>query len=333
LIAAIMDLYTDTKAFVQIREDRTPDFDTSSGFLQGDTLAPFLFIIVLDYVLRRSLKEGDGYAVACRRSRRYPVVTVAALAFADDIGLCCRDPAAAQRSLTRLCLEGERVGLIINAKKTEVLHVGITGAPTLSLPSGDPITECQDFRYLGSLVVSPDSIIADRRAQAWRAADQLSDIFASTMDDRLKIRILRTAVEPIFLYSLEAVPITRSREDELNAAYRALLRYALNIRYPETVTNEALATKTGLSSISATLRQRRQRLLGHVLRRHGRGEHNPLAVVVMHPPQEGFRRGHAGITTIIDTLTEDLRALDLSPTEAARLPSLIFRDRLCARPH
>ena len=35
----------------------TDDFDVNTGVLQGDTLAPFLFIIVVDYVLRHAM--GD----------------------------------------------------------------------------------------------------------------------------------------------------------------------------------------------------------------------------------------------------------------------------------
>jgi hypothetical protein len=144
-------------------------------------------------------------------------------------------------------------GLRINAKKTEVLHLGITNA--LALRRGDTVAECRDFRCLGSLVTSPEDIIADRRGQAWRAADQLSWIFTSSMADRLKFRIFRAAVEPIFLYGLEAVPITASREEDLNAAYRALLRFSLNIRYPCTVWSGALLTKTGIPQLSNTLRQ------------------------------------------------------------------------------
>jgi hypothetical protein len=33
------------------------DFDVKTGVLQGDTLAPFLFIIVMEYVLKEREKE------------------------------------------------------------------------------------------------------------------------------------------------------------------------------------------------------------------------------------------------------------------------------------
>jgi hypothetical protein len=329
LIAAVMELYRDTQAFVQLRDCQTDAFTTTSGVLQGDTLAPFLFIIFIDYILRRALREDEGYVITRRRSSRHPAAILAALAFADDIALACRSPEAAQRSLNRLCEEGDRVGLSVSAKKTEVLHIGFNDHPALTLPSGEVIADCQDFRYLGSLVASPDGIVADRCAQAWRATTKLSPIFCSAAADALKIRLFRAAVEPILLYGLEAVSITRSREDSLEATHRALLRSCLNIRYPETISNRALATRTRVPPLNITLRQRRLRLLGHVLRAHGRGEANPLAAVILHPPCEPYRRGHGRTETITDTLVADLRMLGLTPAEAVVLSSALFRERLC----
>ena len=58
---------------------RSPDgetdfFDIVAGMLRGDTLAPYLFIICLAYVLRTSidLMKENGLALPQRRSRRYP---------------------------------------------------------------------------------------------------------------------------------------------------------------------------------------------------------------------------------------------------------------------
>ena len=36
----------------------TPYFEITTGVLQGDTLAPFLFIICLDYVLTKSVDDN-----------------------------------------------------------------------------------------------------------------------------------------------------------------------------------------------------------------------------------------------------------------------------------
>ncbi len=65
-VAAIMILYRNTKVKV-----RSPDGDTKYfGVLQGDTLAEYLCIICLDYVLRTSIDKirETGFELTKKRS-------------------------------------------------------------------------------------------------------------------------------------------------------------------------------------------------------------------------------------------------------------------------
>ena len=73
-VAAIMILYRNTKVKVRSLDGDTDYFDIVAGVLQGDTLAPYLFIICLDYVLRTSLDKirENGFELTKKRSRRYP---------------------------------------------------------------------------------------------------------------------------------------------------------------------------------------------------------------------------------------------------------------------
>ena len=62
-VAVIRILYKNTKVKVRSPDGDTEYFDIVAGVLQGDTLAPYLFIICLDYVLRTSSwqrKEAEG---------------------------------------------------------------------------------------------------------------------------------------------------------------------------------------------------------------------------------------------------------------------------------
>ena len=66
------------------------NFEIHAGVLQGDTLAPYLFIIVLDYFMIIALgneEENLGFTIAQRRSRRHPAEILTDLDFADDIAL------------------------------------------------------------------------------------------------------------------------------------------------------------------------------------------------------------------------------------------------------
>ena len=65
-------------------------FDIIAGVLQGDTLAPYLFTIVLDYTMRQALEvtgNPSGFTLEQRRSSRHPTVKISDLDFADDIAL------------------------------------------------------------------------------------------------------------------------------------------------------------------------------------------------------------------------------------------------------
>ena len=89
IVEAIKPLYMNTEATFITPDGETEFFKISTGVLQGDTLAPFIFIIVLDYVLRLSLDplNNRGLQIRPRRSRRHPAQHLTDLDFTDDLAL------------------------------------------------------------------------------------------------------------------------------------------------------------------------------------------------------------------------------------------------------
>ena len=77
-VEAIMILYRNTKVKVRFPDGDTDYFDIVAGVLQGDTLAPYLLIICLDYVLRTSIDKirENGFKLNKKRSKRYPAKTI-----------------------------------------------------------------------------------------------------------------------------------------------------------------------------------------------------------------------------------------------------------------
>ena len=61
-VAAITILYRNTKVKVRSPDGNTEYFNIAAGVLQGDTLASYLFIICLDYVLRTSIDKTEKMA-------------------------------------------------------------------------------------------------------------------------------------------------------------------------------------------------------------------------------------------------------------------------------
>ena len=73
-VAAIMILYRNTQVKVRLPDGDTEYFNIEAGVLQENTLAPYFFIICLDYVLRTSMDNirENGFMLTKKRSRRYP---------------------------------------------------------------------------------------------------------------------------------------------------------------------------------------------------------------------------------------------------------------------
>ena len=65
-------LYRNTKVKVRSPDGDTEYIDIVAGVLQGDTLAPYLFIICLDYVLRASIDKirENGFELKKKRSQK-----------------------------------------------------------------------------------------------------------------------------------------------------------------------------------------------------------------------------------------------------------------------
>ena len=128
-IAAIMILYRNTKVKVGSPDGDTEYFDIVAGVLQGDTLAPCLFIICLDYILRTSIDKirENGFELTKKRSKRYPAKTITDADYTDDLALLANTPIRAETLLLSLDWAAAGIGLHVNAHKTEYMCYNQTG--------------------------------------------------------------------------------------------------------------------------------------------------------------------------------------------------------------
>ena len=71
-VAAIMILHRNTKVKVHSPNGDTDYFDIVAGVLQGDTLAPYLFIICVEYVLRTSIDKTkeNGFEMTKKKKKQ-----------------------------------------------------------------------------------------------------------------------------------------------------------------------------------------------------------------------------------------------------------------------
>ena len=301
LLNTIMKMYENTRAKVISPDGETEFFRILTGVLQGDTLAPYLFVIVLDHVMRQIFagkEEEFGFTLQRRRSSRFKAVTVTDLDFADDLAITTEEITQAQEILLRLEIEAEKVGLVCNADKTKYQSFNQESG-IMKTKDGEVIKEVTNFKYLGAWTESSSKDLKVRKALAWSACHNLSKIWKSNLAQKIKVRLFIATVESVLLYGSETWTMTKALTKEIDGCYTRMLRMAKNVSWMEHRRNEDLYQN--LPKVSEKIRQRRMRLAGHCIR-HKEEIANKL---VLWEPDEGRRSRGRRRTTFIDTLLDD----------------------------
>ena len=148
-VDAIMMLYQDTCSMVRSPDGNTEFFDIIAGVLQEDTLARYIFIICLDYVLRRALDENKelGLTLTKQKSGRYPGKKITDADYADDLAVLADTLKDATTLLRNIEKVAKQIGLYLNADKTEFIcenqdaSVGMKSLADKNIKQ-EPIQEC-----------------------------------------------------------------------------------------------------------------------------------------------------------------------------------------------
>ena len=184
-VTVIMMLYRSTKVKV-----RSPDGDTNF-FDIVVTLAPYLFIICLDYILKMliDLIKENGFTLKKARSRRYPVETIMDVNYADNIALLANTQAKSQLPSLEEAADG--IGHHVNADKTKYMSFDQEGA--ISILNGGPL------KFYGSSISFTESNVIMHLMKAGTTIHRLSIIWKSDVFDKIKKRFLPSSscVNPI----------------------------------------------------------------------------------------------------------------------------------------
>ena len=211
--------------------------------MQGDTLAPYLFIIVLDYAMKKALsgkEEELGFHLKKRQSRRISPICLTDLDFADDIALISEEIQQAQTMLEKVETSAASVGLIANAKKTQVMAFNHPGTVLIKTKDGTTLDVVNEFTYLGSLVSSSRADIKRRITLAWVACNKMYRIWKSSLSREFKLRLFASTVESVLLYGCEAWTLDDNLAKKIDGWKTRLLRAVLGYSWKDKITNEML---------------------------------------------------------------------------------------------
>lgn len=282
IVQAIKCLYDNSTSSVMIDGNLSNAFSVTTGVLQGDTLAPFLFIVVLDYALSR-IQPGFGFT-----THQQPQTMLEDLDFADDIALLDETESKATDHIKQVAEYAGQVGLRLNVDKTKFMSWPMNLSSGMTLTNGEVIEQVEEFKYLGSMMSSSDNDLKIRRGQAWSTFWEMKNIWQS--DDipiDLKVRIFHSTCLSILLYGSEAWVLTEAMTRRIDSFATSCYRYMLKIKRIDKIRNEHILQTVNQPPLSVIVKERQLRRLGHALRADHESLQHKFAIYY---PQHGKRK-------------------------------------------
>ena len=262
-IVTIITFYEHFKCGFIVENTLRESFPVKSGVRQGCILPPILFLVVIDWVMRKTTSHRP-------RGIQWTLFSsLEDLDFADGLAVISATHSHLQEKSNRLRNFAKQTGLHINQKKTKVMFVNAPTASPITI-IGEALESIEDFTYLGSLISNDNGAHKDIQARlniARGAFSRLRNIWKSKQYSlKTKIRLYNSNVKAVLLYGSECWRMKIGDMRKVDVFHNSCLRKICNINWPNKIRNVELHKKTDSMNMSLEIKNRRLRWLGHVLR-------------------------------------------------------------------
>ena len=182
-------------------------------------------------------------------------------------------------------------GMQISAEKTKLMTNNNGISSTIKV-SGQKLETVQSFKYLGAIVTDDDPVLKYSLGSP-RQQEHLQTLVIwndKNIALNTKIRLLRSLIMSIFLYTCETWTLTAETERKIQTMEVRSFRRLLGISYREHITNEEVRSRirqaTGpYKELLNIVKQRKLQWYGHITRSSG------LAKTFLQGTVQGGRRG------------------------------------------
>ena len=184
-IKVICALYENNAAAVKVGNEVSNWFCIKSGVKQGCVLSPFIWIILMDFVLRSSGKATGDHRI------KWGGKTLLDLDYADYLSILDESVSKMNEFLEVLRVQSARIGLKINVKKTRSLRLGISEDEKVTF-GNEKIDQVGSFTYLGSIISKDggsNAYVKSRIAKARGVFSQLKRVWKNRKKQVCKPRL------------------------------------------------------------------------------------------------------------------------------------------------
>ena len=160
--SVICAMYENNTAAVKVGNEVSNWFCIKSGVKQGCVLSPFIWIILMDFVSRSTGKAIGDHGI------KWGGKTLLDLDYADDLSILDESMIKMNEVLAVLQVQGAKIGLKINVKKTKSLRLGISEDEQVTL-GNKKIDQVGSFSYLRSIISKDGGSIEDVKSRIAKA--------------------------------------------------------------------------------------------------------------------------------------------------------------------
>ena len=285
IINILKDMYASNQCCVRHGGQHSEWFRVMSGVRQGCVISPLLFLIVVDWVMKKSTADkprGIQWGFFKRLEDED---------FADDIALVAHSQKDIQEKTGLVESYASAVGLTISEAKSKIMKMNTKSNENIRVKN-KALEEVNEFKYLGSFLTTDSDInkeITSRIIMASSAFYKLGAVWkAKEIKLNTKLKLYISNVRSVLLYAAETWRTNRRIESRLRGFEGRCLRRLLHVRWEDRVTNKEVARRTGIQPIVSEVKHRRWKWLGHILRMN-KARH-PL-VALTWTPQGKRKRG------------------------------------------
>ncbi len=309
-IAVFQSLYNNSSCCVRRDTGHTDIFAIETGVRQGCIFSPFLFMVALDFVMRKAMARPNAGIDWDGQNR------LTDLDFADDIALLAENGYHLQEITSSLHKAAAKIRLRISAERSKVMHTGAQAdMPRITIDECN-IKEVDKFTYLGSTIGWDWDAEIDVKCRIGKAStvfQQMCIIWSSTsISLNIKVHLYASIIFPMATYAAETWKASASISHKVDVFHQRCLWRILHIWYYNHITNEEVLRRSNMSSLSTMIAYCRLWLAGHIIR-----------IESSHIPKQALQwvlpRGQRPWLTWHQTFINDLSSLNITWEEAKGL--------------